>query len=137
VETAAGFAGNRAGLYPAEDNVSCTLKFTNGIIGSGQWDFCSDTEKDEVEVWGAKGRIRFATFADRPVELESDGTQEKWDIPHPPHIQQPHIQSIVDELNGRGKCPSDGRSGARTSFVTDLILQPWREKNNIIFKPYQ
>jgi hypothetical protein len=44
------------------------------------------------------------------------------DIPHPPHIQQPLIQSVVDELNGVGTCPSTGETAARTSRVMDQIL---------------
>ena len=32
------------------------------------------------------------------------------------------IQSIVDELNGEGRCASTGESGARTAKVMDAIL---------------
>ena len=36
------------------------------------------------------------------------------------------IQSIVDELNGRGRCPSTGDSAARTARVMDQILKDVR-----------
>jgi len=43
-------------------------------------------------------------------------------IPHPPHVQQPLIQTVVDHLNGLGQCPSTGDSAARTTRVMDQIL---------------
>ena len=43
-------------------------------------------------------------------------------IPHPPHVQQPLIQTVVDHLNGVGHCPSTGESAARTTRVMDQIL---------------
>ena len=44
----------------------------------------------------------------------------------PPHVHQPLIQTIVDELNGQGKCPSTGDSAARTTWVIDAILREFR-----------
>jgi 1,5-anhydro-D-fructose reductase (1,5-anhydro-D-mannitol-forming) len=36
------------------------------------------------------------------------------------------IQTIVDELNGQGRCPSTGESGARATWVMDQMLAGWR-----------
>ncbi|MDQ3439534.1 MAG: hypothetical protein M3478_04205 [Planctomycetota bacterium] len=47
---------------------------------------------------------------------------ETIDLPDPPHIQQPLIQTIVDELLGRGTCSRTGASAARTSAVMDAAL---------------
>jgi len=41
-------------------------------------------------------------------------------------VHQPLIQTIVDELNGTGTCPSTGESGARTAWVMDRILEGFR-----------
>ena len=43
-------------------------------------------------------------------------------MPDPPHIQQPLIQSIMDELRGQGKSPSTGVTAARTARVIDEVL---------------
>ena len=48
-------------------------------------------------------------------------------MPIPPHVHQPMIQSIVDELNGSGRCASTGESAARTAKVMDVILGGLRE----------
>jgi len=44
----------------------------------------------------------------------------------PEHVHQPLIQTIVDELNGSGKCPSIGESAARTAHVMEKILAEFR-----------
>jgi hypothetical protein len=41
---------------------------------------------------------------------------------YPEHIEQPLIQTVVNELNGNGKCVSTGESAARTSWVMDQML---------------
>jgi hypothetical protein len=54
--------------------------------------------------------------------LEVDGKEKevfRFDIPK--HIQQPLIQTIVDELLGNGQCPSTGVSGARTGWVMEQL----------------
>jgi len=42
--------------------------------------------------------------------------------PTPPHVQQPLIQTVVDQLNGTGRCPSTGETAIRTTRVMDEIL---------------
>jgi hypothetical protein len=50
--------------------------------------------------------------------------------PDPDHVHQPLIQTIVDELNGSGKCPSTGESAARTAHVMEAILAEFRERSS-------
>ena len=41
---------------------------------------------------------------------------------NPPHVHQPLIQTIVDELAGVGRCESTGESGARASWVLEQCV---------------
>lgn len=50
------------------------------------------------------------------------------DLGYPEHVHQPLIQSIVDELNGQGSCPSTGESGARATWVIDQFLDDYRKR---------
>ena len=124
ITDAKGFSANLGQFYEVKDTISAILKFKSGIIGSGRWCFVTSaqTDVDSIIITGTKGEIRFSTFAFSPILLLSDTASESFDIPSPEHIQQPLIQTIVDELRGVGKCPSTGVSGARTSRVMDLIL---------------
>ena len=120
-------------LYSAEDIVSASFIFKNGIIGSGLWCFTSNIKEDLVEIIGQRGKIVFSTFTPDPIRIQTKKNQETINIDHPSHIQQPHIQSIIDELLGVGKCPSHGETAARTSWVMDQITKEWRALNGVKF----
>ncbi|MFO7729634.1 MAG: Gfo/Idh/MocA family oxidoreductase [Spirochaetia bacterium] len=118
-----GFAVNRAGLYAAEDNVAAVFKTKSHIVGSGTWSFSTLNEEDEVRIIGTRGSLSFTSFTDKPVILNTDTQREEFSIEDPPHVQQPLIQTVVDELVGHGTCPSTGKSALRTTRVTDEILK--------------
>jgi len=133
VAEATGLAANLMHLYEAEDVVSAAFRFENGIIGNGLWYFNSENDTDIIEINGEEGQITIPTFAHSPIKLSQKAGGQSWEIAHPDHIQQPHIQSVVDELNGKGHCPCHGEDGARTARVMDEIIAQWRRENNIQF----
>ncbi|MEM7031250.1 MAG: Gfo/Idh/MocA family oxidoreductase [Chloroflexota bacterium] len=122
IDAARGYTRNQAGLYEAEDIVSASFSFQSGAQGSGTWCFSSYYNHDQTDIVGTKGHISFATFAEQPVILTTSVGTTPFEIAHPGHVQQPLIQTIVDDLLGKGKCPSTGESGARTNWVMDQIL---------------
>jgi predicted dehydrogenase len=119
---AQGNTANQADLYPAEDMVIGNFVFSNGVQGTGSWCFSAHDKLDRTEIVGDKGKITFATFGNDPVILETSSGKQIFDLPNPVHIQQPFIQTIVDELLGKGKCPSTGETAARTNWAMDKIL---------------
>lgn len=124
IKEAQGYAHNQAGLYPAEDIVSGSFYFENGVIGQGTWCFTTSNVSDleKTTIIGSKGKISFSYFGDGSVTLDIDG-EEKEVLPFmlPRHIQLPLINTIVDELLGTGTCPSTGTSGARTNWVMEKL----------------
>jgi len=125
IARATGHAANQAGRYAAEDIVVATLEFESGVRGSGTWCFSGPGDVDRVEIAGTRGRITFSTFDNVPIVLETDDGASRLAIPHPPHVQQPLIQTIVDALNGGGSCPSTGETAARTTRVIDSLLESY------------
>jgi predicted dehydrogenase len=117
-----GFSTNVAGAYPPEDTVSASYAFASGVTGSGVWCFASDRDAEITEVIGTEGSIAFHPFNFAPIRLAKAGNVTEFPIANPLHVQQPLIQSIVDELNGTGHCPSTGTSAARTAQVIERIL---------------
>ena len=123
---ASGYSTNQAKAYPAEDLVTGSFVFENGVIGTGNWCFStSDTsEIDEIVIDGSKGQIRFATFGEGAFALlrpNQNPLHFHLELPH--HIQRPLIQSIVEELLGKGSCPSTGVTAARTNWVMEEIMK--------------
>jgi len=126
----AGGAANQGAYYGPEDIVTAALVFQSGVRGTGLWCFTADRDEDRVEILGSDGRLTFSTFDDVPVVLTRGRDVEQRVIAHPPHVQQPLIQSVVDQLLGRGRCVSTGESGARTNWVMDVLLQQFRIQNS-------
>jgi len=121
VTSACGQAANQGGYYAAEDLVSGSFVFQSGVHGTGTWCFSTQHAVDRVELAGTTGRIRFPSFANDPIVLENAQGRQEWNIAHPPHVQQPLIQQIVDELCGRGRCVSSGENGARATWITEQL----------------
>lgn len=123
---AQGFASNQAKIYSAEDITVGTFRFENGVLGHGVWAFNTGDSSD-IEITtivGSKGQVSFPFFSDHHVTLEVDGkTKEVFQFDISKHVQQPLIQTVVDDLLGKGKCPSTGVSGARTNWVMEQICK--------------
>lgn len=119
---ARGLAANQAGKYQAEDIVNGTFRFASGVQGVGTWCFSAFENRDFTELVGTDGKISFSTFDAQPIALTTPDGATEFSFDYPQHIEQPLIQTVVDELNGVGKCPSSGETAARTSWVMDQIL---------------
>lgn len=117
-----GFAANVGGTYKGEDLVTCSYRFASGIQGNGTWFFAADHDYEMNEIAGEKGRIQFSTSQPVPIRLLRGDSVEEIPAGDPPHVHQPLIQTIVDEMNGKSACPSTGESAARTALVMDKIL---------------
>jgi 1,5-anhydro-D-fructose reductase (1,5-anhydro-D-mannitol-forming) len=127
IAEASGFAVNTGGAYAAEDVTAGALRFSHGMVGTGAWNFNADRTDDVAVFTGPLGQLATPVFTDGDVVVTRDGRDEVIAIRNPPHVHQPLIQTVVDELRGRGRCESTGESGARATWVMDRLLQSYRE----------
>lgn len=128
-----GEARNAAGLHDAEDAVRALWRHPHDVRSEGDWNFAAKSRRDEIEIIGDAGKILCSTFGNEPIRLIRGDQVEEFDRPNPPHVQQPLIQTVVDQLLGRGVCPSMGESAARTNRVMDEMLRSYREASGIAF----
>ncbi len=126
VEEVHGIASNLAGAYDAEDHVVGAFRWASGAVGTGTWGYDADERTDRVELVGTRGRLTFSMFGEDPLVLRSGGTERRIEAPYPEVVQQPLIQTVVDELTGHGTCPSTGRTALRTAEVADALLAGYR-----------
>src|SRR5882724_4798530 len=119
----AGAAANLASEYAVEDTVSLSFRTAGGVPGAMTCNFASATRDDTLRLTGTDGELTFSVFGSEPLKWESAAGAQVFDLPHPPHVAQPLIQSVVDDLLGRGECPSTGASARRTSHVMDQALE--------------
>jgi predicted dehydrogenase len=115
--------GNQAHYYEPEDMLNICFSFESGVQGSGDWCFTAGVAREEIEIVGSKGRLIMACFGTGPILVETDEGIEEFPEPTPEHIQQPLIQSIVDELNGEDVCPSTLYTALRTAWVCDEVYR--------------
>ena len=113
------------GPDPVEDTVGFSFRTKSGAPGTAAFNFASHVKEDVLDLSGTDGRVSLSVFGNEPVRFESSSGLESFDLPNPPHIQQPMIQSVVDDLLGRGTCSSTGETAQRTSALIDDVLSAY------------
>ena len=99
-----------------------------GVQGAGIWNFASFGAADVIEFTGDRGKLSLSCYGTEPLALTTAAGVTTIAAETPAHVQQPLIQTIVDELNGVGICPSTGESAARTTWVMDEVLKEYRAR---------
>ncbi|WP_127586562.1 Gfo/Idh/MocA family protein [Paenibacillus koleovorans] len=121
IRDVSGRKANLGGGYEVEDTVSGSYSFESGAQGVGQWCFCAYENREVNEIIGSKGKLTFSTFGHEPVRLTTEQGVVEYPFDAPAHIQQPLIQTIVNDLLGKGVCESTGVTAVRTSRVMDAL----------------
>jgi predicted dehydrogenase len=117
-----GQAINTAGAYRAEDVTVAAFEFDLGVVGTGVWNFNAPAKSDTITFIGSDGELTTPVFSDTAVVVTRGSAQIVEEARNPPHVHQPLIQTIVNELGGNGRCESTGESAARTSWVMDQCV---------------
>jgi predicted dehydrogenase len=125
IKKANGNNANQLNLYDAEDIVTASYHFKSNIVGSGTWCFSIENGErvDQTIITGSKGKIVFSFFESRPIEIITNERSETILIEYPQHVQQPLINSVVEDILDNGRCISTGDSAARTNWVMEQILE--------------
>ena len=120
-----GFSVNTGGSYPAEDVTAAGFAFETGVVGTGVWNFNADHVEDRITFTGSEGELQTPVFTDGDIVINRSGNPDVEVFRNPPHVHQPLIQTIVDQLAGRGRCESTGESGTRTGWVINECLKEY------------
>jgi predicted dehydrogenase len=120
-----GFAINRANIYKAEDTVNGIFFWGTEIQGSGTWSYTAKLKLDNVLVVGEKGNIYFGIFSSNDVVIDVKNKKEIIHFDPLEHVEMPMIKTIIDELNGTGKCPSNGTNALQTWWVMEKFISEY------------
>ena len=126
-----GYATRFAGPTAAEDTVAGAFQFESGVLGTGLWSYHTAEERDEVRILGDAGSVQFSSFGEEPIRLTTADGEQQIAAPYPATVQLPLIQTAVDELTGRGRCPSTAESAIRTARVVDALLAEYRASHGL------
>jgi 1,5-anhydro-D-fructose reductase (1,5-anhydro-D-mannitol-forming) len=124
------FSATRSEWSRVPDAVVATLTFERDVLGTAQWDFAAVVADDAISITGTSGAITVPLLDEGPVRVvDARGAVTEHAIPHPPHVHEPLVASIVGELLGQGsRCPSTGTSALRTQVVLDRLVDDWRAR---------
>lgn len=124
ITRAHGYPANRAHLYQAEDTLSACFFFESGIPGSGSWCFVGheSAKEDCIEVIGEKGSLSFSVFTYQPIEVITSEGKNLITVPNPLYVQLPLIKSVIQHLQGIGKCDCTSVSATAVNWVLDRVL---------------
>ncbi len=110
----------------AEDTVVMSFSTQSGVLGTARYQFHTAGAVDRLEFVGTRGTLSASVFGQEALDLSLNDEHELIATEHPEHVQMPLVQSIVDELEGRGGgCPSTGQSALRASEVMDRVLSDY------------
>jgi len=122
ITSVAGLAVNTGRRYAPEDATAAAFEFADKTLGTGIWNFNAAEKTDFMTFVGTAGDLTTPIFSDTDVILRRGDDRQVYGARNPPHVHQPLIQTIVDELHGQGQCASTGETAARTSWVMDKCV---------------
>jgi predicted dehydrogenase len=100
---------------PGEDSAALIARGRDDILISGLWQYGAFKSQDYCEAAGDKGILTFPGMsAGGKALLETAAGIEEITLPEVEHVGMPLEQSIMDELLGRGTCPSTLETAMRT-----------------------
>lgn len=121
VVNVSGIAVNQSRVYEAHDIVAGNMLFASGAVFNGVWCFSASgiDEKDQCEIIGDKGTIRFSFFDHHPVNVTIDGKTESYVFDRLQHVQQPMIEQVVNYFLGEGPNPCTAEEGVEVMKLID------------------
>lgn len=117
----------RLGPGCAEDLVAYTLGWDEGQVASGIYCFGAGPEEEVVTIYGTEGSAAMKFFGGPGFTIRRiDGPEETVTMPDPPHVHEPLIARIVEELQGGRRAPSRAVDGIRTTQLVDRLYADHR-----------
>ena len=119
----AGMADNLGGSCAVEDVVAMSFRVGARRARRGRLGFCERGDGGRGRALRHRGAADVLGLWKRSAAVGARGRRAPIERPNPPHVAQPLIQTVVDDLLGRGRCPSTGESARRTTRVMDTVLE--------------
>lgn len=123
ITDAGGITENRNRLYDVPDYVEAEFLLEGNVKGNGIWYFTSlEAEKtDQFSAEFEKGVIEFSTFSKSVIKITMNGKELTHTEDFPKNIQHPFIQSVVNEMTGKGKSNADLDAAVSVNYWMEKI----------------
>ena len=95
-----------------------------GVWGTAEFNCVAEEKSDRMFVTGTKGSMEFSVHGKTDV-IEGDlsgNVLEQFDMPDPVTVEQPMVQTVVEDLLGKGTCESKAEAVLVTYEIIDEVL---------------
>lgn len=109
---------------PLENIVTMVFETEKGIYGKAEFNCVAQEKSDRMYVKGTKGTMEFSAHGKNDIivkDLEGN-VMLQCELPDPKIVEQPMIQTVVEDLLGIGKCESKAREVLVTYKIIDQVL---------------
>lgn len=119
-----GHARNIGTGCPLENLVEMEFVTERGARGHAVFDCVAQEKSDRMRVSGSKGTMEFSVHGKTDVIVRdlNGHVIEAFDLPDPRTVEQPMVQSVVEDLLGIGHCESKAAEVLCTYDVIDQVL---------------
>lgn len=124
VQQYSGYSANQGKISEADDLVTGSILFHNGVLLNAVWCF-TVSEQDAADVctiYGSKGNIRFSFFG-QELSINIDGKTESLLFEPLQHVQQPMIEQVVRYFLNEGDNPCSAAVGTEVMQIMDAFTQ--------------
>lgn len=121
---AEGDAINCGGECPLENLVTMSFETEKNVKGSLQFNCIAEEKSDRMVVTCTKGIMEFSVHGKQDIIIrDGEGRLIKqMEIPDPVTVEQPMVQTVVEDLLGTGQCLSKARDVLVTYQIIDKVL---------------
>lgn len=121
-----GIASNNNKDYEVEDIVVMSFKTDKGIIGTANFNSVALGKKDEMTIYGTKGKLEFSIHGDEEIIItKTDGTK-KIIIDNPKTVQENMIENVIKSLlTGEHLNSCYGEEALETYRIMDMVLEKY------------
>jgi len=124
IREVSGSAVNLGTGCPLENLVTMEVVTEKNIRGNLRFDCVAAEKSDRMAVTGTKGTMEFSVHGKMDVEIfdETGVSLCREVIRDPVTVEQPMVQSVVEDLLGLGECESRAEDALSTYAVIDRVL---------------
>jgi predicted dehydrogenase len=118
-----GFAENRLGHHPAENDVVVSLRMASGVLVSAGFHYHTQPGQDVLEIYGSEGTLAAAPFDGETFTLRRGKEPEaQFTYPTPTPVHLPFIQALVQVYQGAAMPHVTGEEGAKVTRIMEAVL---------------
>lgn len=109
---------------PLENIVTMSFETEKGIKGTAVFNCVAEKKSDRMVVTGTDGSMEFSVHGKTDVIVKDihGKVVQQFDMPDPVTVEQPMVQTVVEDLLGIGHCESKAEEVLVTYDIIDKVL---------------